>query len=260
MLEIRAMEYFIGIALAIAVCGFATLVGLDRERAFFPTVAIVVASYYALFAVMGGAVDTLVPEIIGVAAFVLLAVLGYRVNLWYVAAALAAHGIFDAFHGGLITNPGVPAWWPGFCMTFDVVVAAWLVAVLLGGRVPAAAQRFALRIRPHVDAELALARARMAEGCYAIAFGHLERAHVLGQRSTREHVRVHWHMLVWALRERRLPEIGSQAFRIVGAALLSAIDLVPDGNTGGGDVSAFRRMAVPRDLAEIIAAARVQPP
>ena len=29
-----------------------------------------------------------------------------------VAIALVAHGVFDAFHADLITNPGVPAWWP----------------------------------------------------------------------------------------------------------------------------------------------------
>jgi hypothetical protein len=32
--------------------GLATVVGFDRERAFYPTVMIVIASYYVLFAAM----------------------------------------------------------------------------------------------------------------------------------------------------------------------------------------------------------------
>jgi hypothetical protein len=51
------MEYVIGFALALAVVGAATMIGLDRERSFYPTVLIVIASYYVLFAVMGGRAD-----------------------------------------------------------------------------------------------------------------------------------------------------------------------------------------------------------
>ena len=56
---------------------------------------------------------------------------------------------------------------------------------------------FADRIRPFVDAELRAAREDQAS-----EFTHLERAHVLGQASTREHVRVHWRMVTWAGRPR----------------------------------------------------------
>ena len=47
------MEYFIGLILGLAVGGFAAVIGFDRERAFYPTVLIVIASYYVLFAAMG---------------------------------------------------------------------------------------------------------------------------------------------------------------------------------------------------------------
>ena len=46
------MEYLIGVILTLAVAAFATVVGFDRERAFYATVLIVIASYYALFAVI----------------------------------------------------------------------------------------------------------------------------------------------------------------------------------------------------------------
>ena len=43
------MEYLIGLFLSLAVAGLATIIGLDREPAFHPTVLIVIASYYVLF-------------------------------------------------------------------------------------------------------------------------------------------------------------------------------------------------------------------
>jgi hypothetical protein len=60
------------------------------------------------------------------AAFAGVAAIGFRTSPWFVAAGLAAHGLFDFFRGGLIANPGVPAWWPNFCLSFDLVAAAWL--------------------------------------------------------------------------------------------------------------------------------------
>jgi hypothetical protein len=47
------MEYLIGVGLALLVCAFARLVGFDRDRAFYSTMVLVVATYYILFAVMG---------------------------------------------------------------------------------------------------------------------------------------------------------------------------------------------------------------
>jgi hypothetical protein len=41
------------------------------------------------------------------------------------------HGIFDFFHHLLIVNAGVPHWWPGFCMAFDVVAGLYLAILLL---------------------------------------------------------------------------------------------------------------------------------
>ena len=124
------MEYLIGVGLAAAVCVFARLASFDRYRVFYPMLATVVAHYYILFAVMGSSTPVLALESLAAAAFLALAVIGFKKSLWLTAAALAGHGIFDFFHHLLIQNPGVPAWWPGFCMSFDVL-AGGLLAVLL---------------------------------------------------------------------------------------------------------------------------------
>lgn len=125
------MEYAVGIGLALAISGLATAVGFDRDRAFYPVLAMVVASYYGLFAVMGGSVATLMSESIAIASFVTIAILGFRVNLWFAAAALLGHGIFDFFHAHLIANSGVPRWWPGFCATYDLAAAGYLALILV---------------------------------------------------------------------------------------------------------------------------------
>lgn len=133
------MAYLVGALLALAVSGMATLSRLDRDRAFYPTVMVVIASYYALFAVLGGSDHTLGVETAVITVFLAASLVGFKYSLWLVVAALAAHGIFDAFHDQLITNPGVPLWWPQFCLTYDVVAAAYLGYLLVrrGGAAPA---------------------------------------------------------------------------------------------------------------------------
>ena len=133
------MPLVVGALLAFAVGLLASGTGLDRDRAFYPVVTFVIASYYALFAVMGASTHALVLESLVGTAFLAVAVSGFRWSLWIVVAALAAHGIFDLGHGSLISNPGVPGWWPQFCLTFDVTFAAYLAWLLRSGRLGAAA-------------------------------------------------------------------------------------------------------------------------
>lgn len=116
--------------------------------------------------------------------------------------------------------------------------------------------RFARHIRPSVQAELDAARRLEAAGDATGAFRRLQRAHVLGQAATREHVRVHWQMLRWALRRRDAVEAFGQAWRLVAAAVLTWAGWVPQGNTGGADVSGMRRMPVPPELQRLIELAR----
>ena len=127
------MEILIGALLALGVGGLSTLVGFDRDRAFYPVVLVVIASYYGLFAVMAGG-GALWPEAIGLAAFTAVAVIGFRTSLWLVAAALLAHGVFDLVHPHMIDNPGVPRWWPAFCLAFDAAAAGYLAVRLLQER------------------------------------------------------------------------------------------------------------------------------
>jgi len=121
----------IGLLLSLAVAGLAALIGFDRDRSFYPTVLMVIASYYVLFAMMGASQGTLWIEIAIACGFSLFAILGFKRSLWFVVAALVAHGSFDFVHHLFIENPGVPRWWPGFCLAFDGVLGAFLALRLL---------------------------------------------------------------------------------------------------------------------------------
>ena len=108
---------------------------------------------------------------------------------------------------------------------------------------------FGRRIRPYVEREIRAAYQTEARGRPDIAFSHLERAHILGQASTVQHVRAHWHMFLWSIRQRNVRECLGQVIRIVGAAISTAVGLVPQGNTGGTNVNPFKRMPLPPELA-----------
>jgi len=125
------MEYLIGLILAVATVCLATGVGLARERSFYPTVLIVVGSYYVLFAAMAASRRTIVVESVVAGIFLLFAVFGFKRNLWFVVAALIGHGMFDFVHHFFIDNPGVPHWWPGFCLAFDALLGLFLALGLI---------------------------------------------------------------------------------------------------------------------------------
>ena len=117
---------------------------------------------------------------------------------------------------------------------------------------------FAKQIRPHVRAELAAAFEAERQGGQHRAFWLLERAHVLSQGATLEHLRVHSHMLRFALRQGLVREALGQIPRLLLAAPLSLVGLIPTGNTGGSNVSGLRPMPVPADLRQIIDGARAR--
>ena len=66
----------------------ATIVKFDRERAFYPAVMIVIASYYGLFAVMGSSVKSLAIESVIILVFLVTS------NSWVQTKSLDCGGSF----------------------------------------------------------------------------------------------------------------------------------------------------------------------
>jgi hypothetical protein len=86
---------------------------------------------------MGGSSQALAVDSIVMAAFIVVAMIGFKWNLWFVVAALAGHGVLDGFHGFVVANAGVPEWWPAFCLTYDVGAAAFLAWLLMRSKIAA---------------------------------------------------------------------------------------------------------------------------
>lgn len=99
-------------------------------------------------------------------------------------------------------------------------------------------------LRQAYEREMASARAACLAGALGTAMGHLEVAHVLGQRQVAPHVATHWWMLKIAFRRHSLPQAWGQLLRIVLGALGSSVGIVPIGNTGGTDISMFKRLPI----------------
>lgn len=129
------MALLVGALIALAVGALGRGAGFDRDRSYYPVVTIVVAHYYPLYAVLGGSYQVLLLESLVGLVFLAAAVAGFRASLWIAAAALTAHGVFDLVHGLLIANPGVPAWWPAFCLGFDVVAGVVVGYLLTSGKI-----------------------------------------------------------------------------------------------------------------------------
>ena len=83
---------------------------------------------------MGASSLIVVTESFVASGFLLLAVVGSKRNLWFVIAALIGHGLFDFTHHLFIRNPGVPPWWLGFCLAFDVTLGALLTVRFIRDR------------------------------------------------------------------------------------------------------------------------------
>ena len=130
------LPYVVGLVLSMGVALFARSVGFDRDRAFYPTVLIVIASYYVLFAAMSGSIQTVVLESALMTVFVIAAVAGFKRSAWIVVGGLAAHGVQDAVHGRIVANAGVPGWWPAWCLAYDVGAAGALAWLLMRADVP----------------------------------------------------------------------------------------------------------------------------
>lgn len=120
------MPYLVGSFLALAAFELARTSGLARTRAFYPAVLAVVASLYLFFAATIGSGQLVATELLLAVPFLLALILGYRLGLWWVVAGLAGHGLLDAVHGGVVSNPGVPTWWPAFCGAYDITAAIGL--------------------------------------------------------------------------------------------------------------------------------------
>lgn len=91
----------------------------------------IIAGVYFGFAVARGSFRDQLVELGVASGFGLAALLGLIVDPWFLPAAYAAHGLWDAAHHSRanLRLVAIPQWYPPWCAMIDVVIAAGLVAV-----------------------------------------------------------------------------------------------------------------------------------
>lgn len=87
-------------------------------RADLPAVGVTEMTYGIPFVVVG----------------LLFAFASIRRSAVVVGAFWILHGFYDLAHGQLVTNPGVPGWYPVWCCAVDIVVGVYLL--WLSRRIP----------------------------------------------------------------------------------------------------------------------------
>lgn len=93
---------------------------------------VVTALIYVGLALAGDNRQWLMTELLGVGLFGSLAWLGLRASLWWLALGWVGHVAWDVGLHLDRAQPLVGAWYPLFCIGFDLVVAGYLVNPALG--------------------------------------------------------------------------------------------------------------------------------
>jgi hypothetical protein len=128
-------------ALVGAAVGVLTIVvarAIRGQRWLYSIGLLTLPSLYASFAVYAGEQAVSVKEMIYGVPFIVAGLVFALVSVRHSAIVVGAfwilHGLYDLAHSQLITNAGVPGWYPVFCFSVDVVVGAYLI--WLSRRIP----------------------------------------------------------------------------------------------------------------------------
>lgn len=123
------IEALVGVAVGVLTIVLAR--AIRGQRWLYSIGLLVLPSLYAFFALRAGeravGVTEMVYGIPFIVAGLLFALVSVQRSAVVVGAFWILHGLYDLAHGQLITNPGVPDWYPVFCFSVDVVVGAYLL-------------------------------------------------------------------------------------------------------------------------------------
>lgn len=137
------IEALIGVAVGVLTIVLARII--RGQRWLYSLGLLTLPSLYAFFALQAGEQAVGVKEMIYGVPFVVVglvfALVSVRQSAVVVGAFWILHGLYDLRHSLVITNAGVPGWYPVFCFSVDVVIGAYLL--WLSRRIPNANLRHA---------------------------------------------------------------------------------------------------------------------
>ena len=103
-------------------------------------------------------------------------------------------------------------------------------------------------LKPFFDKELEDYHSAYAQGELPMAWNHLERAHIIGQKYPYAHTLVHWKMLVFGIKIKNGKEIVGQLPRLIVGGVKSFVGKVPVGNPGGANVPPMKPFPIDKEL------------
>lgn len=113
------------------------------------------------------------------------------------------------------------------------------------------------KLKPYYITELDNYSKEFFEGNLELAWNHLERAHILGQKYPIAHTYVHWKMLLFGLKIKNKKEILGQIPRLIFGGVKSFVGKIPTGNPGGANVPPLKPFPIEDELQEIFRIANV---
>lgn len=120
---------FSGIAGGLLTIAFARWI--KGERWLYSLGLMTLPGFYAIFALYAGDHSASLKELLFGVPYLLVglicAFVGIRRSAVLVGVLWLLHAGYDAIHGQLLANPGVPQWYPLFCAAIDVVVGTYLL-------------------------------------------------------------------------------------------------------------------------------------
>ncbi|HKI01293.1 MAG TPA: DUF6010 family protein [Thermoanaerobaculia bacterium] len=130
------IEALIGVAVGVLTIVLARII--HGQHWLYSLGLLTLPSLYAFFALQAGeqalGVKEMMYGIPFVVAGLVFAFVSIRQSAVVVGAFWILHGLYDLMHSRLVTNPGVPDWYPVWCFSVDVVIGAYLL--WLSRRVP----------------------------------------------------------------------------------------------------------------------------
>jgi hypothetical protein len=132
MLDVIALPA--GLASAWAYVAYARRFG-DRQLQVLASGLVAAALIYVVAALVSGATEVVLLEIVGAAVFGLLAALGLRRASWWLAVGWALHVVWD-LAAQLADEPVLPLWYAITCLAFDLVVATAILRIPIRSRDP----------------------------------------------------------------------------------------------------------------------------
>ena len=110
-------------------------------------------------------------------------------------------------------------------------------------------------LKPYFKAELDKYRTEYSIGNLQIAWNHLERAHIIGQKYPYAHTFVHWKMLQFGIKIKSGKEIIGQIPRLIFGGVKSFVGKIPVGNPGGANVPPLKPFPIEQELQNIFVSA-----